>query len=195
MYEYTPAQPTLHESPVRFNIGISSTVDFWQYGPDCFSLFAHQRTRYLAWLGFFDQYREVLGIDYIKYVQALNFLMTNNYLIATQDAYAQDRSMLFMCLIAEANLMLDNAITAQALLSIASFYGSHGTMNANSFPLTGKIKLNDCATFYRTCFDPYFQLPFCIVLNTSICDEKHKHIIAVLFENGDLRKHFSELEL
>ncbi len=186
LYEYTPAQPTLHESPVRFNIEISSTVDFWQYGPDCFSLFAHQRARYLAWLGFFEQHREVLGNDYINYVQALNFFMTNNYLIATQDDYAEDRSMLFMYVIADADLILENEITAQALLSIASFYGSYEKMNPNTFPLTGKIKLSDCVNFYRTCFDRHFQLPTCIALNKSIYDDKDRHIIAVLFENEEL---------
>jgi len=192
MYQYTPAQPTLHESPVRFNIEMSSTVDFWHYGPDCFSLFAHQRTRYLAWLGFFDQYRAVFGPDYPKYVQALNFLMKHSFLIATQDAYAKECSMLFMCVIAEANLMLDTGITAQALLSIACFYGNHGTMNTETFSLTGNINLSDCTAFYRTCFDPHFQLPLCIALNKSICNERYKQILSALFENGDLQKHFPE---
>ncbi len=54
MYQYKFAQPARHESPVRFNTELSKDVDFWQYGPDCFSLFAHQRLRYLAWLVFFD---------------------------------------------------------------------------------------------------------------------------------------------
>lgn len=198
MYQYIPDQPTLHDSPVRFNTEISSTVDFWQYGSDCFSLFAHQRTRYLGWLGFFDEYREVFDKDCSNYIQALNFLMKNDFLIATQDDCAQERSILFMSAIAETDLILDNVITAQALLSIATFYGSHGNnvpMNDETFPLTGKIYLSDCIIFYRTCFYRHFQLPTFIALNTLISDAQRKHIVTVLFENGDLRKHFPEWEL
>ncbi|HEA29706.1 MAG TPA: hypothetical protein ENH91_06885 [Leeuwenhoekiella sp.] len=190
MYQYTRAQPALHETPVRFNTELSEDVDFWQYGPDCFSLFAHQRPRYLAWLGFFEHYRAVFGHDYPRYIQALNFLMKHSFLIATQDDYAHEYSIRFMTMIAEANLILDNEITAQAILSIASFYSNHRTFNTETFPLTGKTNLNDCTTFYRTCFDPHFQLPFCIALNKSICNEKHKQIIALLFEKGNLQKDF-----
>ena len=141
-----------------------------------------------------------LDDNYRHYFAALNYLMADDYFITIQTQQELHRSLEFMKVVVNTNILLKTELLAQCIIQLACFYGKKPQRLSIYARLLAKHQttindLSSCYLLHRFLFGGNLAVPGFIDLSKTCLPENNRRVLAVIFEERSIRKTFPSHDL